>query len=80
MGERTIHIAYYKTADEQNPNLSNLEVEPTPQPTVNGSTSFNFSGLAAATDYTVKASMSLEFPTHQTEGKYSQPYLACLRE
>ena len=69
MGERTIHLAYYETADELDPNLRNIQVKPTPQVTVKGSTSFGLDNLSAGTKYKVKASLASAFPTHHTEVK-----------
>ena len=67
MGERTIHLAYYETADEHDPNLHNMQVKPPSQLTEDGSTSFDLENLTAGTDYKVKASMASAFPTHHTE-------------
>ena len=69
MGERTIHLAYYETADEHDLNLRNIQVKPTPQVTVKGSTSFGLDNLSAGTKYKVKASLASAFPTHHTEAK-----------
>ena len=65
MGEQTIHIRYYKAADEYK--LNRPEEEPTPEETENGSRSFDLTGLSSGTEYKVDASMISGFPTHQTE-------------
>ena len=65
IGEQTIHIRYYKAADEYK--LNRPEEEPTPEKTENGSRSFDLTGLSSGTEYKVGASMISGFPTHQTE-------------
>ena len=69
MGERQVHLAYYKPADEHDLNLHNIQVKPSPQLTEDGSTSFDIDNLTAGTEYKVKASLSSAFPTHHTESK-----------
>ncbi len=68
-GERDVHLVYYKMEDEQDSKLSSLQVKPTPQKTVDYTTTFDLSNLTAGTDYKVKASLSSAFPTHHTERK-----------
>ena len=67
MGERTIHLVYYKAADEYK--LNHPEEKPTPEETENGSTSFSLVKLTAGTNYKVQVSLLESFATHQTASK-----------
>ena len=66
-GERNVHLVYYKTADEQDPYQPTTQEEPPSQETVGYTTTFTLSNLTAGTEYKLKASLSSNFPTHQTE-------------
>ena len=68
-GERDVHLVYYKLADEQDPNLRNLQVTLPSQETDDFFTTFDLSNLTAGTDYKLKASLSSAFPTHHTESR-----------
>ena len=68
-GERTIHLAYYKAADEYEPDLDDKKVTLTPKNTENRSTSFNLSNLISGTDYTVDVSLISGFPSYETKSE-----------
>ena len=69
MGERMVHLVYFKTADEYKPNLHDKQVKPPSQTTVDGSTSFDLENLTSGTEHKVKASLMSAFPTYQTASK-----------
>ena len=59
----TVYYRYFKTADEDD---TNLHVNGNAD-TVKGPIVFNLSGLTAATEYKVEASLKSGFPTNQSE-------------
>ena len=60
----TVYYQYFETADE-----GDLNLQPTggSEDTVNGPVIYNLSGLTAATEYKVEASLESGFPTNQSE-------------
>ena len=69
MDERMIHLVYFKTAEEYDVDRNTKEVKPTPETTVDGSTSFDLENLSPGTHYKVEASLMSSFPTYQTASK-----------
>ena len=69
MDERMIHLVYFKTAEEYDVDRNTKEVKPTPETTVDGSTSFDLEILSPGTHYKVEASLMSSFPTYQTASK-----------
>ena len=69
MDERMIHLVYFKTAEEYDVDRNTKEVKPTPETTVDGSTSFDLEILSPGTHYKVEASLMSSFPTYHTESK-----------
>ena len=69
MDERMIHLVYFKTAEEYDVDRNTKEVKPTPETTVDGSTSFDLEVLSPGTHYKVEASLMSSFPTYQTASK-----------
>ena len=59
----TVYYRYFKTADEDDPNLH----ETGSADTVKGPIVFNLPGLTAATEYKAEASLGSGFPTNQSE-------------
>ena len=69
MDERMIHLVYFKTAEEYDVDRNTKEVKPTPETTVDGSTSFDLENLSPGTHYKVEASLMSSFPTYHTASK-----------